>query len=180
MVVGLCYWFRSKDYGLSLIALVLIAQSIVGAVAMGSTGTTTIHAQAMPTVTISPPVNPYASEINQTIHSITGTTPPGTSVSIETPMTPLCVSTDPSTYLITYNANIVGGNGYAIQWYMDGIAEEGQNSPIFTYNWYANAKWGTHVVSIALLNTAGSQVAMDSKTINVYPKPIASVTVTVT
>jgi hypothetical protein len=62
---------------------------------------------------------------------------------------------------------------------MDGTAQNGQNSPTFTYNWYANANWGTHVVSVALLNTAGGQAAMDSKTINVYPKPIASATVTV-
>jgi hypothetical protein len=179
MVVYVCYWFRDKDYGLPLIALILVVQSISGPFfAMGSTSTTTIHAQVMPTVTISPPVNPYIWD-QPDLLGIVVTSPPGTSVTIQTPTTPLCVSTDPSTYLITYNANIVGGNGYTIQWYMDGTAQNGQNSPTFTYNWYANANWGTHVVSVALLNTAGGQAAMDSKTINVYPKPIASATVTV-
>ena len=64
MVVGVFSWLKGKDYRLLLIALILVVQSISGAFAMRSTSITTIHAQVMPMVTISPPVNPYVWEIN--------------------------------------------------------------------------------------------------------------------
>jgi hypothetical protein len=66
MVEDVCFRVKCKHYSLVMIALILTVPSIVGAFAVGSTSTTTIHAQIMPKVIILPPVNPYIWEINLT------------------------------------------------------------------------------------------------------------------
>ena len=180
MAMRVLSWVRGKGYSLIIIILILITQFIIGAFAMGSTNTATTQEQVTPPETISPLADPYVREAKLISPSIAVKPSSDISVTIQNPTTQLCVSTDPSTYIMTYKASIVGGNGYTIQWYMDDTAQSGQNSPTFTYNWYANAKWGTHVVSVALLDSAGVQVAMDSKTITAYPQPaIGNIEVTV-
>jgi len=133
MAMRVLSWIRGKDYIPKLIALILITQSIIGAFAIGSTNTATIQEQVTPTETISSPDNLYSEEINSISSNIVVKPSSDISVSIQTPTTSLCVSTDPSTFIMTYKASIVDGNGYTIQWYMDGTAQNGQDCPTFTY-----------------------------------------------
>lgn len=67
IVVGVCSWVRNKRCSLVLIALFLMVQSITGASAMDSTSaSTTLYALLMPSVIISPNVNPCIWEIKLT------------------------------------------------------------------------------------------------------------------